>query len=151
MGFDIKFSLDDLSSELSEFKDKLEKYFREQIALGRTKEDVIKELENSKQSGNGIYYELIDDKSDRWKWVLQPCKIENSEGWAEWELIDNKILHDGDYEYLEEERLYCESCLYQASRGILPFDSFPIPGSQPTHGKSNCGQDCMCELNFVEE
>jgi hypothetical protein len=47
---------------------------------------------------------------------------------------------------LEPEAKHCDSCLYQASRGELSINEFPIPTMQPLNGETNCERYCKCTL-----
>ena len=111
-------------------------YFREQMALGRSAQDVLAELQANDSAllrkfagkigqridlGSGIAFQIASNepmgqRGELMVWQLDP--------FAE----------------------HCDACLAQAAQGPRPFSEIPWPGSQPDAGKTNCTIYCKCQI-----
>ena len=132
-----------LNNVFDNFEKGLKQHILKQKALGRTGKDIFKELIADKKNGRGLYKELIGkvEKSVDESLFTQFQLAGNS-----YKATDTKL-----YKWqLDPIAEHCDSCLFQDSRGELPINQFPIPGTQPTNGETNCNEYCKCQLVIGE-
>lgn len=116
-----------------------DQYFREQLALGRSPQDIVNEMRVSLNNGQGLFKSWlgkvggrIDQGGSTLFQLASNAPMEKVDKMMEWAL-DPMAEH-------------CDSCLAQAALGPRPFSEIPWPGSQPDAGKTNCTIYCRCQI-----
>jgi hypothetical protein len=153
-----------INSLNDKFQEQVEKWVQEQIASGRFKEDILKELKDSEMNnGEGILNTILSQTegnkslktfpagSDLVRWTLSPQSEQrhfpNGVKFCDPEEVPEWPVHPDTPEWYKQLKDgHCSSCLHQASLGPRDLMLIPVPGSQPTVGETNCGIDCCCEL-----
>jgi len=115
-------------------------YYREQIALGRNPQEVLNEFKSGdaaviRQMRGGIETRIDLGLNT----VYQVSSNEPLEG------VATKFKWT-----LDPSAEHCDSCIAQAAKEAGDFRSFPMPGTQPTIGETNCARYCKCTLEAVE-
>jgi len=124
------------------FQANLEDYILRQRALGVSREEIVRRLIADANNGQHIFRELAGD-------IEKELDISLFQGF---QASSNPPDGSGALYHweLDDSAEHCDSCLYQASRGDLTIDQFPIPSNQETHGETNCETYCKCTLVRTE-
>lgn len=111
-------------------------YIKQQRKLGFTVKEIFDKINYDYKHNTGVYRDYTGQLE---KEITAAINLTfNSEA--------NDYKDDGLYVWeLDPAAEHCDSCMYQASRGALPIDRFPIPGTQETRG-TNCESYCKCTL-----
>jgi len=146
------------------FQKRLADWVQKQIAKGRTKEDILRELRDSeKQDGEGIIKTILSQTegdvslntlpagSELVTWTLSPeseqMQFPNGIEFCDPEEVPEWPVHPDTSDWWKHLKDgHCSSCLHQATLGPRDIATIPIPGTQPTVGETNCGRYCCCEL-----
>ncbi|TAK57879.1 MAG: hypothetical protein EPO24_09430 [Bacteroidetes bacterium] len=127
-----------INNTFQEFENELRLYLIEQRLSGKSDATILSELVESQNNGRGIFKDLagaIEKRVDGTGFKLFQHASNN--------FADTRTKYVWQ---LDPSAEHCDSCLYQASRGELGINEFPIPGSQETHGETNCNEYCKCTL-----
>ena len=134
-----------LETVYDNFEKRLADHVAGELALGKTRTQVLGELTESFENNQSIFKELLGSVEREMDWGLN----------LEYQVSSNvptKALPEG-FELvkwtLDPAAEHCDSCLYQASLPERSIAVVPIPGSQPTVGADNCGPYCKCSLEPV--
>ena len=128
----------------SVLEQRLTDHVRTQLLLGRSRKEILDELTVSLNNGMGIFKQLSGDLRSSLEFGLNTT----------FQVASNEPLKEAKAMMkwtLNPSAEHCESCLFQASQPPRPFGKIPFPGSQPTHGDSNCTSYCRCTLEVVGE
>lgn len=127
------------NSFAEQMEQKIFDYFRQQVSLGRSTQDVIRELEESQKAGTGIFKRLMGEAE---------LNLENGLNTV-FQIESNNFQADLVEWVLDPTAEHCDSCLAQAAKGPRPMDEMPLPSTQPTIGETNCHVFCKCTLQPV--
>ena len=136
-----------LKTVYTNFEQKMTDHVSGQLALGRSRTDIVAELKDNLANNQSIFKELLGSVEREMDWGLN----------LEYQVSSNvptKALPPGSELVkwtLEPAAEHCDSCLYQAGLPARDIATIPIPGSQPTSGETNCTQWCKCTLEPVVE
>lgn len=117
-------------------------FIDQRLALGYSREEIVRQLEIELESSSGIFKELIGAIEKQIDMGLNTVyQVSSNEP-----LAGVAKLFQWTLDPIAE---HCDSCLYQAKLPPRSFDIIPYPSTQPTVGESNCQTYCKCTLEPV--
>lgn len=134
-----KVYVEKMDNVYTHFTDNLRTHLLKQRALGISDNEIIKGLQADQENGQGLFKKLAGDIESNIDETSFGLFGSFSNNWN-----DTVNLYDW---ILDPSAEHCDSCLFQAGRGSLPINEFPIPGTQPTEGATNCNEYCKCTLD----
>jgi len=128
--------VDRLNTVYSAFEGQLADYVKTQSALGRSRDEILRQLNTDLANGTGIFQDLLSNTQYETDFGLNGAyQIASNEG------IGRKVSWT-----LDPNAEHCDSCLAQSRMGPRNLADVPFPGTQPTIGETNCERYCKCTL-----
>jgi hypothetical protein len=111
--------------------------------LGISPQETLKRLEGQYKNMTGLFGTLNSQLKKELSETLNTTYQYSSNNYG----ADAKGLYEW---VLEPTAEHCDSCLYQAGRGALSINEFPVPGFQSLHGENNCEHYCFTAENYAD-
>lgn len=133
-----------VQNAVDDFARRIEQFIEERIAAGDTRSQVEREIDADLNNRGPLYRRFFGDvggaidfgANRTFQRHANPAP-ETGKGKFKWTL-DPAAEH-------------CDSCVWQSNQPPRPFGEIPLPTEQPTHGETNCGAYCKCQIEEVTE
>ena len=123
---------------------------RRLAALGMSREQIIRTLQDDFTNDRGVFGEYLSAikgyVKDAGNDIYHTASNEPMKDRGE---LFIRLLNPLDP--LPDGITHCTSCPYEASLPPRTWEEIPKPKQQPTHGRSNCKRNCKCTIILADE